>query len=100
MTPPFKGYRGVTEGEPSPPTIFNVVVDAVMRNWVMVVVTTEAGAEGIRETIQELVDFFYADDGLVALPQTERLQREFNVLIDIFHLIGIWKNVWKMVIMN
>ena len=29
----FKGARGVTQGDPLPPTIFNVVVDAVVRHW-------------------------------------------------------------------
>ena len=29
----FKGTRGVTQGDPLSPTIFNVVVDAVVRNW-------------------------------------------------------------------
>ena len=29
----FKGARGVTQGNPMSPTIFNVVVDAVVRHW-------------------------------------------------------------------
>ena len=32
----FKGARGVTQVEPLYPTIFNVVVDAVVRHWVTV----------------------------------------------------------------
>ena len=34
----FKGARGVTQGEPPSPTIFNVVVDAVVRHWVTLAV--------------------------------------------------------------
>ena len=35
----FKGERGVTQVDPLPPTIFNVVVDAVVRHWVTGVIT-------------------------------------------------------------
>ena len=31
----FKGARGVTQGDPLSPTILNVVVDAVVRHWLM-----------------------------------------------------------------
>ena len=30
----FQGFRVVTQGDPLSPTIFNVVVDAVVRHWV------------------------------------------------------------------
>ena len=30
----FKGDQGVTQEDPLSPTIFNVVVDAVVRHWV------------------------------------------------------------------
>ena len=41
----FKGERGVTQGDPLSPTIFNVMVDAVVRNWVNGLVD-EAEAKG------------------------------------------------------
>ena len=34
----FKGERGVTQGDPLSPTIFNVAVDAVVRHWVTLAV--------------------------------------------------------------
>ena len=34
----FKGARGVTQGDPLAPTIFNVVMDAVICHWVTLVV--------------------------------------------------------------
>ena len=37
---PFKGYRGITQGDPLYPTIFNVVADTVIRHLVMVVTPT------------------------------------------------------------
>ena len=33
----FKGGQGVKQGDPLSPTIFNVVVDAVVRHWVTMV---------------------------------------------------------------
>ena len=33
---PFEGYCGIIQGNYPPPTIFNVVVDAVIRYWVAV----------------------------------------------------------------
>ena len=66
----------------------------------MVVVLTEVGAEGLRETIQELATFFYMYGGLVALTWPERLQRTFNVLIDLFGQVGLCTTVRKMVSMD
>ena len=62
----FKGAIGVTQGDPLSPTIFNVVVDAVVRHWVTIAVEEaetqgERGREGRHEAT-----LFYADDGMVA----------------------------------
>ena len=47
----FKGARGVTQGDPLSPTIFNVVADAVVRHWIEGLKTeteekSETGREG------------------------------------------------------
>ena len=39
------------------------------------------------------------DDGLVAPPHPERLQRVFNVPTDLFDQVGLRKNVWKTISM-
>ena len=41
----FKGERGVMQGDPLSPTIFNVVVDAVVRHWLQIA-TQEAERQG------------------------------------------------------
>ena len=44
----FKGEQGVTQGDLLSPTIFNVVVDAVVRHWLegLLAAKEEKGAEG------------------------------------------------------
>ena len=39
----FEGFRGLTQGDPLSPTIFNVVVDIVVRQWISLV---EGGTGG------------------------------------------------------
>ena len=61
----FKGARGVTQGDPLSPTIFNMVVEAVARHWIdgLVAETAEKGETGREGRHQSAV--FYADDSMV-----------------------------------
>ena len=47
----FQGSRGVTQGDPISPTIFNVVMDVVVIHWVAVMVESaeEQGGRGQEE---------------------------------------------------
>ena len=81
---PFKGYQCVRKGDPMSPTIFNVVMDAVISYWVTVVTTTEAGTGGLGLTIIYLTGYFYSENELVASTQLERLQRAFDILTGLF----------------
>ena len=40
---PFKGYRGVTQCNPLPPTILNMVVNSVIFHWASVVTGEDVG---------------------------------------------------------
>ena len=77
-----------------------MVVDAVIRKWFTVVALTEAGAEGLRENIQDLASLFYAYDGLVAPTLTERLQIFFTSLINRFDRVSLYINMRKTVSMD
>ena len=62
----FWGECGVTQGDPLSPTIFNVVVDAVVWHWmvVMVEVEEEWGDRGQESRHQSAL--FYANNGMIA----------------------------------
>ena len=95
----FKGAQGVTQGDPLSPTIFNVVVDAVVRHWVtMALDKAEKRGEGGDEGRYQ-VALFYADDDMVALSDPHWLQWAFNALVSLFERVGLRKNVGNTVSM-
>ena len=51
-------------------------------------------------SIRDLVVYFYADDGIVALTQLERLQRAFDVLTCLFNRFGLMTNKRNIVNMS
>ena len=89
----FKGDPGVTQVDPLSPTIFNVVVDAVVRHWVTVMVEGaeergESGQEGRHHNA-----LFYADNGVVAFLDPQWLQGAFSTLVGLFDRVGLRTNV-------
>ena len=93
----FLGVRGVTHRDPLSPTIFNVVVDAMVNNWGTVVI---AGAEEWGERGKEgwhQAALFYADDGMVASYDSCWIQVAFNTLVDLFDRVGLRNNFRKTV---
>ena len=74
----FKGARGVTQVDPLSPTIFNVVVDVVVRHW-FTMVLDDAEKRGERgEEVMHQAPLFYADDVMVALSDPHWLQGALN----------------------
>ena len=71
------------------PTIFNVVVDVVVLNWVTVVIL------GVEEQVERRHEgrhqdaLFYADDGMVASSDPLWIQGAFNTLVGLFDRVGL-----------
>ena len=61
----FQGFGEVTQGDPLPPTILNMAVDAVVRHWVLLVVGCAGFQDGWWREVLHRTAFFYAEDGLV-----------------------------------
>ena len=85
------------QGYPLSPTIFNVVVDTVVHNWVTMLIAgaEERGKRGKEGRHQ--ASLFYADDGMVASSDLRWLQGEFNTLVGLFDRVGLRTNVGKTV---
>ena len=55
---PLKRYWGVTHGYPLPPTIFNMLVDAALWNWMIEVYMGRSGTGWVWEGGQEDIQLF------------------------------------------
>ena len=74
----FKAERGVTQGGPVSPTIFNLMVDAIVRQWIH-----QMKAAGFDTAhIRVIAAVFYADDGLITAHNPAFLQDAFNLQLD------------------
>ena len=93
----FTGARSLTHGDPLSPTIFNVVVDVVVRHWVSVMVfgVEERGGR-VQEGIHQKA-LFYADNGMVASLDPRWIQGDFSTLVGLFERVGLKNNSRKTV---
>ena len=94
----FKGARGVTQVDPLSPTIFNVVVDTVVRHWIEGL-KTETEEKGETEREGHFSAVFYANDGMFGASDPAWLQGTFSALVAIFDRVGLRTNVDKTVSM-
>ncbi len=71
---PFKAYPGVTQGGPLFPKLFNILVDAVMREAIQQLDGEWDEVPGLRWAVETLLALFYADDALVGSRHPALLQ--------------------------
>ncbi len=63
---PFGAERGVTQGGLLSSLMFNVCVDAVVREWRHQTLGEEAAHNGLEDPVVKILVAFYIDDGLIA----------------------------------
>jgi hypothetical protein len=97
---PFSAGRGVTQGGALSSLMFNVCVNAVVREWLRQCLGDDAAQMGIGEAVRDHVVAFFVDDGLVAARCPEWLQSSFSILICLFECIGLKTNAAKMKVMT
>ena len=77
--------------------ILNVVVDSMIRHWLIVLAATEAGAGGFGMAVHKMASFFCADDGLLASTHPECLQGALDLLGGVFDRFILQTNVGNTV---
>jgi Reverse transcriptase (RNA-dependent DNA polymerase) len=92
---PFKPSRGVTQGDVISPTIFNIVEDAIIRYWMSTIEADVQASVNGSDSVLEVAAQYYADDGLIASYDHDKLQKAMDFLVDLFERVGLKTNVSK-----
>ncbi len=95
---PFATFWGITQGGPLSSLMFNVYVDAVIREWLCWLINKEAASGVFSEACREIVAFF-VDDRLVRSRDPIWLQSTIDILITLFEGIGLRTNPDKTKVM-
>ena len=83
------------------PTLFNLVVENVIRTWMTMTVEDQRVAhDGLGETVGRCLGVFYANYGMVGSHDSDWLQHVMNILIGLFKRYGLMANVAKSLTMT
>ena len=92
----FTGTIGVMQVYLMSPTVFNMVVEAVIRHWDTVVEINVSGLEGFGRKFHTLSSLFYEDYRILASPRPARLQGSLDVMAGMFDYVRLQINFDKM----
>jgi hypothetical protein len=97
---PFNAGRGITQGGPLSGLMFNICVDAVVKEWLRQKLGDNAAQKGLEEAARNHVVAVFVNDGLVAGRCPEWLQSSFTILVNLFKRIGLQTNAAKTNVMT
>ncbi len=93
---PFKANHDVTHGGPLLAKLFNILIDAVIREWMWLMRATIDNVDGnLAECIEGLFVVFYINDGYIASRNVEFLQEALDILVKTFKRVGLTMNTKK-----
>ncbi len=93
---PFCAGRGVTQGGPLSAKLFNILVDAVAREWVRQLrEESELEEAVITELMADFFAIFYVDNAYLTSRDLEFLQQVLDILVNLFARVGLETNVKK-----
>jgi hypothetical protein len=93
---PFHAGQGMTQGGPLSPKLFNILIDAVVREWLRQL--RDGGIVDPEELDLLMAAFFaifYVDDAYLAARDPDFLQVALNSLVSLFERVGLGTNVKK-----
>ena len=94
---PFKAGRGVTQGGPLSAKLFNILVDAVTREWFWELRERGDYKEWeLDKLVSIFFTIFYVNNVYLTSRDTEFLQRALDLLVSLFERMGLEMNVSKM----
>lgn len=82
--------RGVTQGGIESPTLFNIAIDAVAREW-----EAKMEIDPVTPDPLEVEAGFYADDSIIGGTDADRVQEGLDTLSDLMGRVGLELNVDK-----
>jgi hypothetical protein len=92
----FKAGRGVTQGGPLSAKLFNIMVDAIVWEWIQQLrVDREYDEKEFAEFIATFFAIFYVDDAYLASWDAEFLQYALTHLVHLLERIGLQTNTTK-----
>jgi hypothetical protein len=94
---PFQAGWGVTQGGPLYTKLFNVLIDAVAREWLWELQEgSTLESDEINRLMATFFAIFYVNDAYLVSRDPDFLQRVLDVIVSLFACVGLKTNAQKM----